>query len=209
MLNKKLHSAGFTIVELMIATLVFSVILTIATVGILNIGRLYRKSLTQSQTQQVARTILDTVSQNIKFNGGSVVSGTNYYCLGAGKRLSYSLDTQFISSNTHGLVIDDIACTSTTVAQTINSSTISGKELLGPRMRLAQFYICWNGMTASNDCQSAFNNNLKSNTFFVKVRVVYGDTDLLTTDKQSCLSNAGREFCAVSEISTYVQKVLQ
>ena len=115
MLHKKLHSAGFTIVELMIATLVFSVILTIATVGILNIGRLYRKSLTQSQTQQVARTILDTVSQNIKFNGGSVVSGTNIYCLGAGKRLTYSLDTQFISINTHGLVIDDVACTSTAI----------------------------------------------------------------------------------------------
>lgn len=209
MVRKYANSTGFTIVELMIATLVFSVILTIATVGILNIGRLYRKSLNQSQTQQVARTIVDTVSQNIKFNGGTVVAGTNYYCLGSGKRLTYSLDTQFVSSTTHGLVIDDTSCTYATGAQTINVSNITGKELLGPRMRLAKFYICWNGMAATTNCPSSFNNNLKQKSYYIFVRVVYGDNDLLTDSNTNCSSSAGREFCAVSEISTYTQKVLE
>ena len=209
---KNIHNErGFTIVELMIATLVFSAILLVATVGILNIGRLYRKSLIQSQTQQSARSAIDTITQNIKFNGGNFTagSGSGVYCLGNNKRISFRTNTQFISPNTHGLVIDDISCNSSTTSQDLSQANILGKELLGPNMRLANFYICAKGMSPDAvNCTSSIINGLQNGSYYVFLRVVYGSDDLLTADRQGCNLNAGREFCAVSEISTYVQKVL-
>lgn len=201
-------NSGFTIVELMIATLVFSVILLLATYGILNIGRLYRKSITSSRTQQTARSIIDTVAQNLKFNGGNFVAGTNVYCLGSNKRLSLRTNVQFVNNTSHGLVIDDTTCSSTSSTQDLTQSTIAGKELLGPRMRLAKFYICDKNMGLDSNC-SSIASSLKDNTYYIFLRVIYGDNDLLSPGNQNCNTNAGREFCAMSEVSTYVQKVIQ
>src|SRR3990172_9120101 len=70
---------GFTIVELMIATTIFSVILLIVTFGMLQIGRTYYKGITLTKTQNAARSIIDTISQDIQFSGEGVtdsVSGT-------------------------------------------------------------------------------------------------------------------------------------
>lgn len=216
------QNTGFTIVELMIATLVFSVILLIATYGIINIGRLYRKSLTSNQTQQTARSIIDTVSQNIKFNSGPVIPGVNsnfVYCLGSGKRLSFLIDGQVKritgGGNTtfqHGFVIDDTPCNNTTQPQAftyVGTDAILGKELLAPGMRITKFYICYPSMQTTVDCTSSLVNMLSSDLYYINVKVVYGDDDLLSGSPKDCKQSAGREFCASSELSTYVQKVVQ
>ena len=204
----KRDQSGFTIIELMIATLVFSVILLVATYGILNVGRLYRKSLTSNQTQQAARSILDTVSQNIKFNSGVFYDNTNMYCLGSNTRISSVVDQQVTGSN-HAAVVDTINCSMDTVTKDLSAALSSGdKELLGPKMRLAKFSICYEGVdtTAHPDCEGISIN--QSDLYYITVRVIYGDSDLLTSDHQNCLLTAGREFCAVASLSTYVQKVL-
>lgn len=205
--------AGFTIVELMIATIVFSVILLISTYGIINIGRLYRKSLNSNQTQQAARSIIDTVAQNIKFtNGGFYDSisnssdGISYYCLGYNVRLTYVLNKQILNGN-HAMILDKTDCSQSSGPKDFTSLGTGDRELLGPRMRLAKFLICYEG-SSNADCDGISIN--KPDLYYVSVRVVYGDDDLLTSSgpQQNCLTKAGREFCAVSELSTYVQKVL-
>lgn len=59
------NTAGFTIVELMIATVVFSVILILITTGIIQIGKAYYKGIIGSRTQETARKITDEVGRSI------------------------------------------------------------------------------------------------------------------------------------------------
>ncbi len=60
---KQLKPHGFTIIELLIATTIFSVVLLLAASGLLYIGRLYYKGLTSSATQEAARNIMQELTQ--------------------------------------------------------------------------------------------------------------------------------------------------
>jgi prepilin-type N-terminal cleavage/methylation domain-containing protein len=72
MSRQRKSQAGFTIVELMIATLVFAVVLILITVGVLTFTRSFFKGINQSRTQNAARTVIETISQGIQFSGGEV-----------------------------------------------------------------------------------------------------------------------------------------
>lgn len=65
--RSKLGSKGFTLTELMIATTIFSTILLLLTLGLLNIGKNYYKSRNTVRTQEVARRVLDEISSSIQF----------------------------------------------------------------------------------------------------------------------------------------------
>lgn len=62
------NSEGFTLVELMIATSIFSVILLLLTFGLLGIGQNYYKGRNSVRTQDTARRIMDEISQAIQFS---------------------------------------------------------------------------------------------------------------------------------------------
>ncbi len=68
------HEHGFTIIELMLATAVFSVVLLIATVAVIMVSNSYVKGNIQSQTQDAARSIISNVIRSIQFNGASSIS---------------------------------------------------------------------------------------------------------------------------------------
>lgn len=200
---------GFTILELLVATIVFSVVLLLVTSGILQIARVYYKGVTEANTQSTARNIIDTVSQAIQFSGGNVTDtvaaptpNTDYaFCVGD-TQFSYRLGWQVedgynpgVSQSWHGLVKNSIAgCTSSTAPQTLTNQAISGRDLIGKHMRLANLTV----------------NNIGPNQYKVQVRVVYGDDDLLnnpTSTNASCKSeHAGTQFCASAELSTIVVK---
>jgi len=212
------RQSGFTIAEIMIATLVFSVVLLLVTVGILQISRVYFKGITESNTQSTARNIIDTVSQAIQFSGGNVTttpasptSGTDYnVCIG-NQQFSYRLGWEVHESpvvaqseSWHGMVQRIVAgCASSSTPQTLTNQTVVGRELVSQHMRLSNFSI----------------QDLGSNQYKVTVRVVYGDDDLLyspaaptasdgprRTDAKCKQVQAGTQFCAVSELSTVVVK---
>jgi prepilin-type N-terminal cleavage/methylation domain-containing protein len=200
--------SGFTIVELLVATLVFSVVLLLVTVGILQITRVYFKGLTESNTQNTARSIIDTVSQTIQFSGGDVMPtpttpnpGTDYATCVGNQLFSYRLGWQVEdnpdaskSQAWHGLVhTSSAACN----ALTLTNQTVSGRDLMGRHMRLAKFVVEGAG----------------TNQYRVQVRVVYGDDDLLDDPNgptASCKNiTAGTQFCAVSDLTTVVIKRVQ
>lgn len=207
---KKQH--GFTIVELMIATMVFSVILLVVTMGILQITRVYFKGVTESNTQNTARSVIDTISQAIQFSGGPVTttsgSGTpsspKAFCVGD-TRFTYDTGWQLEDSspdNTkhqayHALAMDTFANCNQSTPQPLDQPSISGRELLSPHMRLANVSV----------------TNVGSNLYKVTVRVIYGDDDLLdnpTAPDANCKGiSAGTQFCSVSELSTVVVKRVQ
>ena len=201
---------GFTIVELLISSLVFSLVLLTVTIGVIQITRVYYKGITESTAQNAARDALDTISQAIQFNGGEV-SKTNpsapgnwaTFC-GGGQQFSYRLGYQLVD----GTLTPGKHQTASALLMSPNSSCsgnpgalTTGRELLGPKMRLANLQVTDQG------------NNL----YKITIRVVYGDDDLLfspsggtdTAADAKCKATAGSQFCSVSELTTTVVKRVQ
>ncbi len=182
-----LGSRGFTILEFMIATTVFSTMLLIASSAIIGVSRQFYKGLIVSRTQEVARTITEELAANIQYSAskpyqmgdeGSVKS----WCV-ADRRYSYVLDQKVTDSN--GGLVRLTSCT-TNLTGTFKADANNGDvEMVGENMRLANLEI----LTDSTQKVWSF-----------KVRVVYGDDDLLDETHSSCKAGiAGTEFCAVSE----------
>src|SRR5690349_14114335 len=87
---------GFTIVELMVATLVFSVVLLVVTVGIMQFTRSYYRGAIQAKTQDTARTVIDNITQSLQFGLAEPDIGVNpddqtigYFCAG-GYRFAFT-----------------------------------------------------------------------------------------------------------------------
>ena len=191
-MTKKLDAKGFTIVELLIATLVFSTVLLVVTIGIIQITRVYYKGITESSTQNTARTLMDTITQAIQFSGGTVTdSDGDTVCLG-NQQLSYRTGVQMVNGGQAVVRLNSLAgCTNASPA---NFS--SGTEFMSPKMRLASLSV-----------QSQGNNLYK-----VQVKVVYGADDLLNNPgnaNASCKPGAGSQFCSVSELTSTVVKRVQ
>ena len=207
--DRNQRARGFTIIELLVATVVFSVVLLVVTAGILQIARVYYKGVTESSTQNTARNIIDVVSQAIQFSGGNVTAtaavpspGTSYaFCVG-NQQFSYTVGWQVENSpNTvlnqswHALVQYAVpGCASSSPAQNVRNQAVNGRDLMGSHMRLANLVV----------------TPLGSNQYRVQVRVVYGDNDLLfnpTAANASCRGfKAGTQFCSVADLSTVVVK---
>lgn len=208
---------GFTIVELLIATLVFSMVLLVITIGVLSFTKAYYKGITQSNTQNTARTIIENISQAIQFSGDDITTpigttgsnGSIGFCIG-NTRYSYLLGYQLTEGTPgsyqakHAIVSDTSGSCSGLNAQNIKGSP-TGKELLAPHMRLSKLSVQRIGT---------------SNVYKINVKVVYGDLDLLSspsgaspvataTDATCQIAYAGSQFCAVSELTTTVQKRIE
>jgi prepilin-type N-terminal cleavage/methylation domain-containing protein len=194
-LNKK----GFTIIELLIATVVFSLILLVVTGAIIQFSRLYYKGVIQSRTQEVARTITQDIAQNIQFGGSTPSSSPNVICIGS-KRYTKVLNVQVgTGSNNHGLVYDSPSggCSTASGYDVTQAGLASGaKEFLGQNMQLV----------ALNVSEQPAGSGL----WRVDAHVVYGaDADLTDATKTSCKSIiSGGQFCAVSRLTTAVSQRL-
>lgn len=217
---------GFTIVELMIATMVFSAIMIIASATIVRFTSMFQRGLTETTTQNAARAIIDDVSsqlQTTSLNGFSLVQATNStqgYCIQQ-VRYNYRLG-QPIGTNgvPGGLVKQDQGLPEGCgpAADIASARPADGQELLGQNMRLAKFSV---------------NENADMSLFAVEVTVAYGDDDLLCSrfvtgscqegaaqlnptqlsDPEvlsglQCRGSAGSQYCAVTSLSTTVKRRL-
>jgi prepilin-type N-terminal cleavage/methylation domain-containing protein len=208
---------GFTIIELLISTVVFSMVLLVVAVGVMQFNRAYYGGITQSNTQNVARAILENVSQAIQFSGNAVTAndgnsntpGSTYYFCAGGTQYRYLLGWQLsdnpsaaLHQTYHALVIDNPngGCDNAGGIASINTASVSGTELLGVNMRLSHL--------------SVTQVSGRPNMYKVEVRVVYGSDDLLkspsnggpTAPDVACQTGAGSQFCAMSDLTTVVQK---
>lgn len=137
MKNKIYHKKqkGFTLIELMVSTIVFSLVLMAVTVALVQISRLYYRGVTQARTQEIMRNVSDEISQSIQFSAQDVtppnypvgstpgpdIASSNrgadsdqfYFCVGP-KRYSFAVDRMVSKeaiANTnkyspHGLWVD-------------------------------------------------------------------------------------------------------
>lgn len=189
------QQAGFTIIELLIATLIFSVILLIATFGVIQVSRTYIKGFVASETENTTRSIVDQVSQAVQLSQtGSLaiatpVTGWYAFCIN-GYRYTYQLNDE-LASGGHAFVRDYIGGGSCT--PNINW-TSSGTELLSTNERLVSFSIAQ--VPNSTDL------------YQVSLSILYGDDNVtMGSPPDRCLDNSsGGEFCALSSTTTTVEQ---
>ncbi len=214
--NNQTADSGFTIIELLIATVIFSAIMLLLSIGVIQIANVYYKGITESNTQNVARDIINNIAQAIEFNSTGPIlppstngfgpPGTTSLCIG-NTQYAYVLGYQLVKSvpapashqTNHGMLENNSSCASGNSLD-LNGSLPAGDandaELLGQNMRLANLTITQLG---------------SSNFYTIDVRVVYGADDLLTNPTSTttnCQGGAGSQFCAVAELSTTVQQRL-
>ena len=211
---------GFTLIELMIATTVFSVILLAAASTLIQVGRMYYKGVITSKTQSVARTTIDDVSRSIQFSTGNLVKDKNLetkvevVCLG-NTRFTYVEGGQLDSGAFDGKpyttedrrirhVLWQDKISSGGCADQIpdllsdNPSSVSGsdgRELLEDNMRLQSFSV--EPVVSGQD-----------DLYEVRVKIVYyADKDLLDDfdNPTSCKGSIiGGQWCAISDLTSVV-----
>ncbi|MBW3569135.1 prepilin-type N-terminal cleavage/methylation domain-containing protein [Candidatus Parcubacteria bacterium] len=209
--GKKNNQKGFTVVELMIATVIFSLVLVIASSSVIAIGRLYYKGITSAKTQNAARMVMEDISRSIQFSKGYMGTedppapgGEQAFCFGVDV-YSYRINTKV------DLDVADARALVHTARGDGDDLTkcipdFTGKELLADNMRLLDFSIT-SPPTAPN----------QSNIF---INVAYGDNDLLTHYDDSgnligsagdarCKGGAGSYFCSTAQLATVVSKRLK
>ena len=215
---------GFTIIELLIATAVFSIVLMTALAGFLQIGRLFYQGVSTTQTQTVVNQLFQDIVGNFQTaaNISSLQStnGYTYYCIG-NSRYTYNIGKKVIladspnhaalaSGGNFGL-LKDILPGATACAPPCNdlgggacsAGTVPFKspiELLGDNMRVESFNL-------------QQNPNVGPNFYNVSVVIAYGDDDLLDytnpKDHSTVFCKSGsfnQQFCAVSRLDSGVYR---
>jgi prepilin-type N-terminal cleavage/methylation domain-containing protein len=200
--------SGFTILELMIATVVLSTILLLVTSMMVGIGRLFTKGFSQSRTQNNARSITDDLAQRLQFNNSDVFAGsgmdanTRYYCVGefrytyvTGVKIGDIVGTN--PAQTHVLWRDKpTSCTRPGVGfMTSPNPGTGGIELIAPNSRLTSFCI---------NCGVA---GPLASPYTIEVSTAFGDTDLISSPSSynaRCIGGSGNEFCGTAALRTVV-----
>ena len=209
---------GFTVIELMIATAVFSTVLLLCATAIMQVGRMFYKGTVVNKTQDTARQVVDDIIQAIQFGGNdngfrATASATfsnglgpitvQSLCLGT-VRYSYVNDRS-LGSNTstqlpHILWKDHTSVGNCTPLDITNTnpplSSADGQEMMGDNMRIPILSV-----PSPNS----------ASIWAVNVVVSYGDADVFVTGSnfgQCVSSRIGGQFCAVSSINTNVVKRL-
>lgn len=217
--KQKGRQAGFTIVELLMATAVFSIVLLIATTGIIKVSQDYYKGITQNRTQEASRNVSEDITRTIQLANGSIqkVPGKNIYCVGGTSRYTFKLNRQIVPRTSvvtdpanYSLLLEN---KSPNEACDTPFNAANAREMLGGNMRLLHF-----------DIREA---DTTRQTWRVQVRVAYGDNDLLTSydnsgnrvggssdtdaavrDAQCKSSISGNNFCATARLDTLVKRRL-
>lgn len=227
---------GFTIIELMIATSVLSVMLVMTTIMMINIGNLYYKGINQARIQDNVRAITDELSKHLEL-GDSFFQVSNgaqtAYCVGP-VRYTFLLNKE-IGTNTatpdfqsrHVLWRDANptpgSCSGASLPN-LSAATPSagGTELVAPHTRLTNLTISG------------------SSPYTITVGEAYGDNDLLCDNNTPndcsrassvftsvvprlaagtlsgpptrfdirCRGNTGQQFCATANLTTTVVRRL-
>jgi prepilin-type N-terminal cleavage/methylation domain-containing protein len=120
MKKNQTKSQGFTIIELLIATLVFSIVLVVILAAFVQISRLFYKGVNMSRTQEDTRAILQSIAGDIQFSQNPPTTltyitnnnrpATGVFCIGL-HRYTYQLGYQLGSSsiNNFGVMRDDVS----------------------------------------------------------------------------------------------------
>jgi len=199
-MSRSVNQKGFTLLELLIATTIFSTILLLCTFGLINVGNIYYKGLITSRTQNATRNVMDTLSQSIQFGGSNLrvipsapaedpithvrklvdsssIDKSGAICVGD-TRIQYNRSTQ-VSDTEWALKTDK--------STTCSVDGRAGKELLGDGMQITKLDI-----TEVNG------------DYTITLNVAHAKTTELDSD--NCKGGADSKYCASVNLTTTVHR---
>lgn len=208
---------GFTIVELIIATSVFSVVLLLAVTGIVTMGKRYYKGVTVTRTQEVARAIQDEITTSIQVSGNSLITRSadlsgkkpnenDYYqtraiCIGD-TRYTYVLNSQLSKdavllppvtvdapTKKHALWMDVKLPTAACTPLNLSDDTPYDS---GTSVNTGSSPSRSKEMLINNMRLVRFNIKATGSVFEVDIKVMYGDNDVINTN---VLDNPDDDTC--------------
>lgn len=218
-MRNALNTKGFTIVELLIATSIFTLVLVFTIIAIFDFSHRYYKSVNSSVTQESARTVLGDVTQAIEFSGSQVlaapvpVGNINAWCVGT-VQFNYRLFSPESSTN------DTLWESPDTNAGTCSPelpNTPGSSELLGANLQVIRFIITpltqpnlynvdliigYSPNSPSLICDTAKHANCPTSDSNTGLGIA--DTD----DSDSsfkCVINEGTQFCGVFNLNSDIQ----
>lgn len=221
---------GFTIIELLIASIAFTVLLILVTMIVIQVSRVYYKGVILSNTQNVDSVVMQDVSKDIQFGSntpnmpplsrtfGNYTVNYTVYCVG-NNIFIYNLGQEFtqISSSNIGLIYGSSTTCPTTgpnLSTLINTDIQNGEfqELLSPMMRVVNFSITPKSLTNLNG----------SLLYDINIGIAFGSNQALCDTSNSCSSQTtmntsnysgsnvrcklqlGDQYCGVSYLNTIV-----
>lgn len=180
----KPDNRGFTIIELLIATVVFSVILLIVTGAIIQFTRIYYKGVVNTKTQEVARAVVENIAKKAQYSKTEptfvTVNGADGgYCIG--DRLYKFKKNQPVRDNDHALVIGN------NCSDTGGLFTAGNTEQLAENMKIIDLSIS------------------TTSPYTINLVIGYGDE----SSAEGCPAlKLGGQFCSFASYSTTVTKRL-
>ncbi len=223
---------GFTIIELMIATSILSIMLIMVTVMMINMGNLYYKGISQSRIQDNVRSVTDEVSKHLELGDTFFLSTSGderSYCIGS-TRYTFILYKQLGADSAspnfqsrHVLWRDanptPQSCPSVLPDLTANTPSAGGVELMAPNSRLLDFTITGTSPYSlslteaygANDllCDNAVGGDCTSHysTSSEVYKLVSGSVPS-PAGTIRCRGEIGDQFCATATLSTTVVRRL-
>ena len=223
--------SGFTIIELVLATLIFSIVMVVILFSAFEIGRIYYKGVSISDTSGDARTTITDITNDVRFAnyaypvtawGSAPVSSPAkgyYFCIGV-HRYTYVLNNKVTNDE-----INHISQTPTNYTQYINAGIVQDEistgcpapgtssqpgtkpiQLLGPDMQLNDLtFDCSNSIQCAVHVHIVFYGS--DNTVFNSSKHpadTASDHAAAVYDPDAyCSANLlSSQFCAVSDLQT-------
>ena len=229
------NQKGFTIIELMIASVVFSIVLLGASAALIQIGKMYYKGVISSRTQNAARVLIDDISRGVQFEGDEVIIGdTNLveevngvskgaFCIGQ-TRYTFVLNRQVSedsslwgteSYSAHALWKDTVDNPDNTTCSRAGSPSLVTCEFpakiagsCATDTDVEGEELLGEGMRLSDLTISTPQANL----WDISINVAYGDDDVFIDNDVSkgCRGIiTGSQWCAISKLNTSVYKRIE
>lgn len=226
--NKK--QSGFTIIELMIAISILSILLLASAVVMLNIGSLYAKGVDATTVQNDSRNVIQSIASSIQFNylsGSQINSGSQRYYSSTGTL--YTVYAYCIGYTRYSYIIG-FPDNSNTFAHTIWKDTmryqgackplnilIPTPNCIGSSKCIASATGSGSDLTNSNMHLASLSINSNPNypqLYSISIGLAYGLKDmfnvnssgtLVTTDgNYVCGNRTSERYCATSSLETTV-----
>lgn len=219
MKTAKIHDQkGFTVLELLISTVVFGVLLLIVSVAIVGLTRNFYRGVNKSKTQEAARTVSEQIAKAIQYSKTppqqlTSAGDVQAWCI-ANTRYAFVESRQLGTGagQIPAVLVRGPSCTNPSSPLTRGANEV---EMIGEGMRIANLEILPDSTMPGTTGE----------VYSVRVRVVLGEDDLvcspgagdcgattlstnLTATDLSCKQFAGSQFCAVAEYSAIVVRRL-
>lgn len=206
---KELNSqSGFTLIELMIATVIFSIVLMVILASFMQVGRLYYKGTSVASTNEAARGLVDNIATDLHLAHTTPIINSGYFCIGQ-HRYTYKLGQQVTDSDTTatastvqaGVILDNII----SGCPDPSSSGTNPQQLLGVNMQLNKFVLnCTQQGNGVCDIDArVLYYGVDNTVFVVPDHPDYTPDQALTDPAATCSGSLlSSQLCAVSEFET-------